>query len=65
MTLDSYIFFFQCSIIQGGRHLEQTKAVLKSHADQAFRLKDYKLASKAYGVVSPLNLVYGVWWFRR
>ncbi|XP_044335090.1 poly [ADP-ribose] polymerase tankyrase-1 isoform X1 [Triticum aestivum] len=45
----------------GGRHLEQTKAVLKSHADQAFRLKDYKLASKAYGVaiaVAPSATLY-------
>uniref|UniRef100_A0A453D5J9 Uncharacterized protein n=1 Tax=Aegilops tauschii subsp. strangulata TaxID=200361 RepID=A0A453D5J9_AEGTS len=46
-------------------HLERTKAIMKSQADHAFRLKDYKLASKAYGVVSPLNLIYGLWWFRR
>uniref|UniRef100_A0A453D5L3 Uncharacterized protein n=1 Tax=Aegilops tauschii subsp. strangulata TaxID=200361 RepID=A0A453D5L3_AEGTS len=31
-------------------HLERTKAIMKSQADHAFRLKDYKLASKAYGV---------------
>ncbi|XP_044335097.1 inversin isoform X2 [Triticum aestivum] len=31
------------------RQLEQTKATLKAHADHLFRLKDYKVASKAYG----------------
>ncbi|XP_037448316.1 ankyrin-1-like isoform X1 [Triticum dicoccoides] len=30
------------------RHLERAKAIYKSQADHAFRLKDYKFASKSY-----------------
>ncbi|XBJ07115.1 hypothetical protein VPH35_012683 [Triticum aestivum] len=30
------------------RHLERAKAIFKSQADYAFRLKDYKFASKSY-----------------
>ncbi|VAH00976.1 unnamed protein product [Triticum turgidum subsp. durum] len=30
------------------RHLERAKAIFKSQADHAFRLKDYKFASKSY-----------------
>ncbi|XP_044326861.1 ankyrin-1 isoform X2 [Triticum aestivum] len=44
-----------------GRQLEQTKATLKAHADHLFRLKDYKVASKAYGVaidVAPSATLY-------
>uniref|UniRef100_A0A453DFL0 Serine/threonine-protein kinase BSK1-like TPR repeats domain-containing protein n=1 Tax=Aegilops tauschii subsp. strangulata TaxID=200361 RepID=A0A453DFL0_AEGTS len=43
------------------RQLEQTKATLKAHADHLFSLKDYKVASKAYGVsidVAPSATLY-------